>query len=181
MADDPTADQPETGTDADDSRATSWDQYWIGIAEAVKIRSDDEVKVGAVIVRENVLISTGYNGFAREVQHRELRLVKDAGNPEKLRWMCHAEQNAIHNAARVGVAVAGSIIYTTKFPCLMCTYGIIQSGISTIYTADTKPYDDALIGDDGRRVWQVLAETHVRLIAPNMSESLILEQLKGLG
>jgi len=156
----------------------SWDEYWIEIAQVVKIRSTDpKTKVGAVIVKENVLISTGYNGFARDVQHHECRTIKETDNPEKLRWMCHAEQDAIYNAARVGVSVAGAKIYTTKFPCLICTNAIVQAGIIGIYTVDTKPYDDNLTKDDGRRVYQILSETNVRLEAPNLKTSILIDPM----
>lgn len=146
-----------------------WDDYWVAIAEAVKTRSNDpSCQVGAVIVRNNVLLSTGYNGLARGVQHRERRLLKEPGRPEKLRWMCHAEQNAIYNAARTGASLEGATIYTTKFPCLICTNAIVQAGIASVHTRDTKAYDDDLLKDDGSRVVSVLLETGVRLVAPNL-------------
>lgn len=150
-----------------------WDEYWVSIAQAVRARSNDpSCKVGAVIVRGNVLLTSGYNGLARGVAHRERRLIKEPGSPEKLRWMCHAEQNAIYNAARLGVAVEGAMIYTTKFPCLLCANAIIQAGIASIYTPDTKPYDDELVQDDGRRVYQVLIEAGVKLTAPNLETDI---------
>jgi deoxycytidylate deaminase len=86
--------------------------------------------------------------------------------------MCHAEQNAIYNAARIGASIEGATIYTTKFPCLNCTYAIVQSGIKTIYTPDKKPYDDRQTKDDGRRVFQVLTETNVNLKCPNLVATL---------
>lgn len=157
--------------DEDRGGRPSWDDYWIEIAEVVKTRSNDpSCQVGAVIVRgNNILVSTGYNGFARGVQHHERRLVKEPGSPEKLRWMCHAEQNAIYNAARVGVSVEGATIYTSKFPCLICTNAIVQAGIVRVHTRDTKPYDDDLVADDGSRVITVLLEAGVKLEAPRLT------------
>jgi dCMP deaminase len=148
-----------------------WEEYWIDLAEAVMRRSTDEdCQVGAVIVRDNVLISTGYNGLARGVQHHEYRTKKAQNSKmEKLRWMCHAEQNAIFNAARLGVSVEDATIYTTKFPCLICTNAIVQAGIKLIYTTDKITYDDEITQDDGRRVFCVLVEAGVRLIAPNFT------------
>lgn len=153
-----------------------WDDYWMQIANAVSLRSTDPggKRVGAVIVRENVLISTGYNGFARGVQHSELR-GPQVSKLEKLRWMCHAEQNAIFNAARLGVSVAGAKIYTTKFPCLLCMNAIVQSGIQVVFTVDSKPYDDEFVADDGGRVFSVLAESGVKLEAPSLGVQLRVE------
>ena len=155
---------PHEDTGHRDNRP-SWDDYFMSIAEAVKSRSPDETKVGAVIVREKTILATGYNGFARGVQEHEWR---SAEKREKLRWAVHAEQNAIFNAARVGISVEGTRIYTTKFPCLKCMNAIVQTGIIEIYTYDEKPYDDELIKDDGRRVTQILMETSVRLISPKL-------------
>jgi dCMP deaminase len=161
------------GTTTTEPVRPDWDDYWINIAKAVSDRSSDpNCKVGAVIVKENVLVSTGYNGFARDVQHYDRRTMKKSGDPEKLRWMCHAEQNAIYNAARVGVSTNGATIYSTKFPCLLCTHAIVQAGIKEIFTPDFKTYDDELIDDDGRRVLQVLAETHVRMNSPNLRTTI---------
>lgn len=161
---------PDDDDEVDRGDRPGWDHYWVSIAEVVKTRSNDpSCQVGAVIVRaNNILVSTGYNGFARGVQHHERRLVKEPGSPEKLRWMCHAEQNAIYNAARVGVSVEGATIYTTKFPCLICTNAIVQAGIVRVYTLDTKPYDDDLVADDGSRVISVLLEAGVKLEAPRL-------------
>ena len=54
----------------------------------------------------------------------------------------------------------------------------MQAGITSIYTGDTKPYDDLLVADDGRRVIQVLIETNTRLIGPNLEWSLLVEHLR---
>lgn len=155
------------GCDNVPSDRPDWDKYWCDIAKAVTERSPDpHCQVGAVIVKGNVLLSTGYNGFARDVQHLAHRLYKE--DDEKLRWMCHAEQNAIYNAARVGISIEGATIYTTKFPCLYCTNAIVQTGIQVIYTTDTKTYRDTILGDHGERVFHVLSETNVRIEAPNL-------------
>jgi len=162
------SERSKTNDNCDDQRSgrPEWDDYWSEIAEAIKKRSSDpDCQVGAVIVKANVLLSTGYNGFARDVQHLARRLQKQ--DDEKLRWMCHAEQNAIYNAARVGASIEGATIYTTKFPCLYCTNAIVQTGIQAIYTTDTKPYNDSILGDHGERVIHVLSETNVRIEAPN--------------
>jgi dCMP deaminase len=154
-----------------------WDDYWMLVAHAIRTRStDQDCQVGAVIVKDKVLISTGYNGLARGVEHHERRIRADGDGKikiGKLKWMCHAEQNAIYNAARLGVEVSGSTIYTTKFPCLACTNAIVQSGIVAIYTCDCKTYQDDLMEDGGEHVIQVLLESGVRLKTPNIATLLV--------
>jgi deoxycytidylate deaminase len=94
-------------TDAESARISipahvdSWDEYFLNIAKAVSIKSNDpKCPVGAVIVSEdNVVLSTGFNGLARGVHDDEQTLL-DAD--EKLRVICYAEDDAIMNAARVG-------------------------------------------------------------------------------
>src|SRR5437016_6418829 len=102
-----------------------WDQYFLAIAETVARKSKDpRCKVGAVIVSQDKLIlSTGFNGLARGVFDDEELL---NNTEEKLKWICHAEANAIVNAARIGVPLKDCTIYVTKFPCLACCNAIAQ-------------------------------------------------------
>ena len=128
--------EPNVVTCVDD-----WDSYFHIIAEAVAIKSKDpKSQVGAVIVsNDNVVLSTGFNGFARDVEDNEDFL---ADVEEKLKWVCHAEINAVFNAARTGVSLQGAKIYATKFPCLACCNAIIQVGIAHIHTNDDWYWDN---------------------------------------
>jgi len=119
----------------------SWDEYFQLLAEAVKLKSKDpKCQVGAVVVSsDNVVLATGFNGLPRGVRDRA-DLLEDA--EEKFRIICHAEQNAITNAARVGVSLEGAKIYVTKFPCLACLNSILQAGVSAVYTDDTQFWND---------------------------------------
>lgn len=131
-----------------------WDEYFLAMAEVVSLKSKDwKSRVGAVIVSpDNTVVSTGYNGLARGLLDAEHRY---NGDPEsfddqitdgktegyiskKLRWICHAEQNAILNAVRRGQSVMGCAIYVNKFPCLACCNAIAQAGIKYIHTHDIK-------------------------------------------
>jgi dCMP deaminase len=143
----------------------SWDEYFLWIAEVVAIKSKDpRCSVGAVIVSsENILISTGFNGLARRI-HDDERLLADA--EEKLKVICHAEANAIYNAARIGVALHGASIFVTKFPCLACCNAIVQAGISRIYTHDKKFWDDDPLDGDHRHKRSVLKQSGIRIDAP---------------
>jgi len=154
-----------------------WDAYFLAIAETVKRKSKDprpNGKVGAVIASgERVVLATGFNGLARGVPDDEDVL----GNPEeKLHWVCHAESNAILNAARVGTALQGSTIYVTKFPCLACLNSIIQAGIRAVRTDDHKFWDDDPFDQeesgyklhDRKRL--LISKASLRIVAPNHPE-----------
>jgi dCMP deaminase len=111
----------------------NWTEYFLGIAEQVKLKSKDKyTKIGAIIVGEdNEVLSTGYNSFPRgladNVDSRQER-------PEKYFWFEHAERNAIYNAARVGTPLKNSTIYLTSgLPCMDCARGIVNSGIKKVY------------------------------------------------
>jgi dCMP deaminase len=111
----------------------NWTEYFLGIAEQVKLKSKDKyTKIGAIIVGEdNEVLSTGYNSFPRgladDVDSRQER-------PEKYFWFEHAERNAIYNAARVGTPLKNSTIYLTSgLPCMDCARGIVNSGIKRVY------------------------------------------------
>ena len=141
-----------------------WGEYWLEMAmTAARKSKDPRCRVGAVIVRDNVVLSTGFNGFARQV-FDDPSLLADA--EEKLRLVCHAEQNAIHNAARLGVALEGATIYVSKFPCLACCNAIIQSGIREIHTHDTKFWDDDPADGDHSRKKSTLRQAGIKVDAP---------------
>ncbi len=143
-----------------------WDEYFLNIAKAVSIKSKDpKCPVGAVIVSEdNIILSTGFNGLARGVHDDEQTLLNA---DEKLKVICHAEFNAITNAARVGGRpLQGTTIYVTKFPCLACCNAIIQAGIKRIYTHDREYWKDDPFDQDHSRKPRVLHEAHVKVDAP---------------
>lgn len=148
---------------------TNWDEYFLHLAVATSLKSKDRrCQVGAVIVsQDNVVLSTGFNGFARGVyDDRETYENCD----EKLKLICHAEGNAVFNAARMGISVKGSTIYVTKFPCLACCNIIVQTGLERIYTHDEWYWDDDPI--DGKEETnhkykrRVLKEAPIRVDAP---------------
>jgi len=110
-----------------------WNEYFLGIAEQVKLKSKDKnTQIGALIVGgDNEILSTGYNSFPRGLDDtKEERQER----PEKYFWFEHAERNAIYNAARVGTPIKDSSIYITSgVPCMDCARGIINSGINKVY------------------------------------------------
>lgn len=113
----------------------SWDEYFLKIAEMVASRSTcDRCHVGAVIIKNKVILSTGYNGAPRGLPHCD-----DVGH-EIVDGHCirtvHAEANAVTQAARNGASIDGACIYLTNSPCYDCFKMIVNSGISEVRYKD---------------------------------------------
>jgi dCMP deaminase len=109
----------------------SWDEYFMKIAREVATRSTCDRKfVGAVIVRDKMILSTGYNGSVRGLPHCD-----EMGHMmenEHCVATIHAEANAIIQAARNGVNISSGTIYVTASPCWSCFKMIANAGISRI-------------------------------------------------
>ena len=118
-------------TDQARPRAT-WDEYFMSIAQVVATRSTCPRKyVGAVLVRNRTILSTGYNGSIRGMPH-----CSDVGHMMEdghCVTTVHAEANAILQAAKNGVSVDGAELYTTASPCWNCFKLIANAGIRKIY------------------------------------------------
>ena len=109
-----------------------WDQYFMNIARQAATRSTcDRKSVGAVIVRDKTILSTGYNGSIRGMPHCD-EVGHDLENGHCVATI-HAEANAIIQAARNGVNISGAEIYTTASPCWSCFKLIANAGIRRIY------------------------------------------------
>lgn len=126
-----------------------WDSYFMEMAVVASKRATClRRKVGAVIVKDKRILSTGYNGTPKGLPHCEevgcLReqLKVPSGKMHELCRGIHAEQNSIIQAAVHGVSVDGGTIYCTHQPCVVCTKIIINAGIRRIVYAN--PYPDAL-------------------------------------
>jgi dCMP deaminase len=127
----------------------TWDEYFMSIVEMVKTRSTCmRRQVGAVIVRDKRILTTGYNATPSGLKHcSEVGCLRDeleipSGERHELCRGIHAEQNAIIQAAIFGVSIQDSTIYTNLSPCILCTKMIINSGITRIVTREA--YNDAL-------------------------------------
>ena len=108
-----------------------WDVRFVKLAMHIANWSKDtSTKVGCVVVGEDREIrSTGFNGFPRGIEDDEERLLD---REQKYPLICHAEENAIMHAARIGVSLKGSTAYVTWPPCSRCARSLIQSGIKEI-------------------------------------------------
>jgi dCMP deaminase len=109
----------------------AWDQYFMDIAKQVSTRATCQRKqVGAVIVRDRTILSTGYNGSVKGMAHcTDVGCMMEDGHCVRT---VHAEANAIIQAAKNGVSVKGATIYTTASPCWWCFKLIVNSGIEKI-------------------------------------------------
>jgi dCMP deaminase len=105
----------------------TWDEYFTEIVQVTSTRSACErLKVGCLLVKDNRIISQGYNGFLPGAEHKSI--IRD--NHEQA--TVHAEQNAICDCAKRGVSCVSATAYITHHPCIICTRLLLASGISEI-------------------------------------------------
>jgi len=115
----------------------SWDEYFMKIVRATRERSACErLKVGCLLVRNNRIISQGYNGFLPGCEHTSI--VRN--NHEQA--TVHAEQNALMDCAKRGVSCHGCVAYITHYPCLICMRLLLAGGICGIKYLDDYKNDD---------------------------------------
>ncbi len=114
-----------------EAKRAGWDEYFMNIAKVVASRSTCDRKfVGAVIVRDKTILSTGYNGSIRKLEH--CSEVGHMMENDHCVATIHAEANAILQAAKNGVRIDEGTIYTTASPCWPCFKMIANSGIRRI-------------------------------------------------
>jgi len=136
------------------SARPGWDEYFMEIAHAVATRATcPRASVGAVLVREHRILTTGYNGAPRSVTH-----CTEAGCivvNDHCQRATHAEANAIVQGALHGVGLQGATAYCTHQPCVSCSKLLISAGIVKIVY--DQPYPDAVASE-------LLAEAGVALV-----------------
>ena len=117
----------------------TWDEYFTNIVLATRERSPCErLQVGCLLVKDNRIISQGYNGFLPGCEHKSI--VRDHHEQATI----HAEQNALADCAKRGVSCLGCTVYITHYPCIICLRLLLASGISEIkYIEDYK--NDVLV------------------------------------
>ena len=110
----------------------SWDQYFLSIAKQVATRSTcARAQVGAVVVRDKRILTTGYNGSPMGLPHCDDvgHLMQDGHCVRTV----HAETNAVIQAALHGVSTEHASIYVTHYPCLRCALNLINAGIEQVF------------------------------------------------
>ena len=142
----------------------SWETYFMNITNLVAQRSTCLRRaVGAVLVKDKRILSTGYNGAPANLKHclevgclREQRGI-ESGKMHELCRGIHAEQNAIIQAAYHGVSVKGAVIYCTNQPCSICARMIINAGIVKIFyqSGYADPLAQELLGEANIELKQI--------------------------
>ena len=135
-----------------------WDEYFLEIADLVSTRATcPRLHVGAVLVRERMIVSSGYNGSPRKTDQCDevgCRLV----NGHCVRTV-HAEANAVLQAAHHGISTKGTTLYTNFFPCEHCVMALINAGVERIvyremYKNLDQPYSRKLLRQAGVKIVQ---------------------------
>lgn len=131
-----------------------WDKRFIELAHTVGDWSScfqGNRHVGAVVVRDKRILTTGYNGAPSgikscaekgECMRRNMNIA--SGTRQELCYAVHAEQNAIIQAARIGVSLKGATMYVTHQPCIICAKMIINSGIERLVYDEGYPDEFAI-------------------------------------
>ncbi|HZK25034.1 MAG TPA: cytidine/deoxycytidylate deaminase family protein [Oscillospiraceae bacterium] len=124
----------------------AWDNYFMEIAHMVATRSTCLRRaVGAVIIKDKRILTTGYNGAPSGLAHcEEVGCLRDqqqvpSGQRHELCRGLHAEQNAILQAALYGVPIGGATLYCTTHPCVVCAKMIINASIKEVVITDSYP------------------------------------------
>lgn len=143
------------------TRMANWDSRFMELAGHIGNWSKcPDTKVGCVIVGpDNEVRAVGYNGFPRGV--------RDDGadryaRPTKYRWTEHAERNAIYVAARTGITIHNCRMYLPWFPCIDCSRGIVQAGLSELI-AFRPDLAHPVWGEDFRLATALFEEAGVRV------------------
>jgi dCMP deaminase len=128
-----------------------WDEYFMKIAFLVAERSTcRRHHVGAVVVRDKRVLTTGYNGAPSGVKDcLELGCLRDergitSGEKHEICRAIHAEQNAVIQAGLHGISIQGATIYCTHTPCILCAKILINAKIRRMVASGTYPDEDAL-------------------------------------
>jgi len=128
---------------------TKWDKRFMDMAKMVGSWSScyqPNRQIGAVIVRNKRIITTGYNGAPAGVEscvergeclRRKLNI--PSGTQHELCYAIHAEQNAIIQAAKLGISIEGATLYCTHQPCVICAKMIVNSGITKVIYGEGYP------------------------------------------
>jgi len=145
---------------------SKWDVRFMEIAdlEIAQWSKDRSSRVGALIVKDREIVTSGFNGMPRgcndDVEARHER-------PEKYFWFKHAEENAIINAARQGKSTMGCDMYLNWYPCNNCAGVVVNAGIKRIYCDNEPEWEHEKWGPGFKRAKTILDEGGVEVIYMN--------------
>jgi len=126
--------------------SAKWDERFLALATHIAHWSKDpSTKVGCVVVgADREIRSTGFNGFPRGIAD-DLERLED--REQKYPLICHAEENAIMHAARIGVSLKGCTAYVTWPPCTRCARSLIQAGVKEVVFPEGSEIPDRWVKD----------------------------------
>jgi len=145
-----------------------WDKRFIELAQTIATWSScykEDRKIGAVIVRNKRILTTGYNGAPSGIMNcrdrgecLRIKLGIPSGTKHELCYAIHAEQNAIIQAAKMGVSIDGATLYCTHYPCTICAKMIVNAGIARIVYLYPYPDDfsTSILSEGGVKVEQYI-------------------------
>lgn len=136
---------------AEELNRPDWDTYFMEITYVVAKRSTClRRQIGAILVKDKHILATGYNGAPKHLEHCAVTgcLRQELGIPSGERHeLCralHAEQNAIIQAANLGIAIEGSTLYCTTAPCSLCAKMLINAGVVRVVFDGAYPDERAM-------------------------------------
>ena len=141
-----------------------WPDYFMHIVDLVRERSTCLRRhVGALAVRDNRILATGYNGVPQGLTHcldigcLRQKLGIPSGQRHEICRGLHAEQNVIIQAASYGISIQGADIYTTTYPCVLCCKMLINCRVRHIYYAEAYPDElsQSMLNEAGIPVTQI--------------------------
>ena len=143
-----------------DNKRPCWSEYFKNIVTTTSTRSScNRLHVGCLLVKDNRIISQGYNGFLSGHPHKSVVI-----NDHEIATI-HAEQNAIIDCAKRGVSCEGAIAYITHYPCIQCLKMMVQSGISKIYYIN-----------DYKNEYKLIEELDINIPIVKMTNEMMLNQ-----
>lgn len=148
-----------------------WDKRFVELSQTIATWSScykEGRQVGAVIVRDKRIITTGYNGAPSGIKSCKekgeclrIKLGIPSGTRHELCYAIHAEQNAIIQAAKLGISIEGATLYCTHYPCTICAKMIVNAGIKRVIYIHPYPDDFS---------HTLLAEAGIETIQYNIEE-----------
>jgi dCMP deaminase len=161
--------------------AINWDDYFMSLAILVSLRSKDpSSKVGAVLVKDNKVIGTGYNGFPTGCDESQLPWERDIKNEgwlnTKYPYVIHAEANALLNTVS---SPNGCSVYVTLFPCNECSKLLVQGGVKeVVYFQNKYPDQEAFVA--AKKILELTGIKIRELSADDMNIDVISDYFKAL-